>query len=425
MPPSAHSYQTKTAKKSADAAKQKQMTMDTKHTEIMNELHHNEEVVIPQMEAELAQMKERAKTEPLSIEEYALLKYEIRKQKRKIKELKEKRMQYYMDNSKLIFEFFNQRMLKQSNNTTVPTNSKKKNKLMEMFHLNREDDHAQTSALKEQNQLNAVGGNVSEMTTTTLFQKYIANVDKNSLDIQHYCQNPDVCQSCYRGELVPMEDDGLMICNKCSAGVPYLIDNEKPSYKDPPKEVTAYAYKRINHFKEIIAQFQGKETTNITPQEMEAITKQIKKERLALTDLNYYVMKDILKKLKLNHRYENIHYIKSLLGIPPPAFTPQFEETLINLFIEIQAPFAKTAAKKKRINFLTYHYVLYKFCELLKETQYLSEIPMLKDPAKIAEQDDSWRDICEELNWVYIPTSGISKPVQTAQWMMGLLEQFS
>ena len=40
----------------------------------------------------------------------------------------------------------------------------------------------------------------------------------------------------------------------------YLIENEKPSYKEPPKEVCFYAYKRINHLREILAQFQAKES---------------------------------------------------------------------------------------------------------------------------------------------------------------------
>ena len=33
---------------------------------------------------------------------------------------------------------------------------------------------------------------------------------------------------------------------------------KKPSYKEPPKEVCFYAYKRINHFREILAQFSSK-----------------------------------------------------------------------------------------------------------------------------------------------------------------------
>ena len=43
----------------------------------------------------------------------------------------------------------------------------------------------------------------------------------------------------------------------------YYIEKDKPSYKEPPKEVCFYAYKRINHFREILAQFQAKETTQI------------------------------------------------------------------------------------------------------------------------------------------------------------------
>ena len=27
-----------------------------------------------------------------------------------------------------------------------------------------------------------------------------------------------------------------------------VIDSDKPSYKDPPKEISYFAYKRINHF---------------------------------------------------------------------------------------------------------------------------------------------------------------------------------
>ena len=32
----------------------------------------------------------------------------------------------------------------------------------------------------------------------------------------------------------------------------YLIENDKPSYKEPPKEVCFYAYKKINHFKDFL-----------------------------------------------------------------------------------------------------------------------------------------------------------------------------
>ena len=67
--------------------------------------------------------------------------------------------------------------------------------------------------------------------------------------------------------------------NECYKNVPYLVENDKPSYKEPPKEVCFYAYKRINHFREILAQFQAKETTQIPEEVIENIKLQIKKER--------------------------------------------------------------------------------------------------------------------------------------------------
>ena len=41
-----------------------------------------------------------------------------------------------------------------------------------------------------------------------------------------------------------------------------------------------YAYKRINHFREILAQFQAKETTQIPDEVLSDIKNQIRKERI-------------------------------------------------------------------------------------------------------------------------------------------------
>ena len=206
--------------------------------------------------------------------------------------------------------------------------------------------------------------------------------------------------------MIPLEDEGVLVCNMCGVNVPYLIENEKPSYKEPPKEVCFYAYKRSNHFKEILAQFQGKETTQISKDVIDQIKQQIKKERIQLEQLTYYKMKEILKKLGFNKYYEHIAYIKNILGIPPPSFSPELEETLCNLFVEVQSPYAKRFPDN-RVNFLNYYYVLFKFCELLDERKYLDDIPLLKDNDKLVEQDETWKQICLELDWSFIPTVAI------------------
>jgi len=229
------------------------------------------------------------------------------------------------------------------------------------------------------------------------------NIDDSLLDISHFTKTVDVCNHCESGELIAMEDDGVLLCNQCSLITQYLFDNEKPSYKEPPKEVCFFAYKKINHFKEILSQFQGKETTQIPHDVMEDIKLQIRKERIQHDKLDYGVVKLVLKKLGFNKYYEHINYIRDKLGVKPITFAQDLEDTLCNLFMEIQYPYAKHCPDY-RINFLHYYYVLYKLLELLEQHSFLTEIPMLKDKDKLIEQDNIWKKICAELNWKYLVT---------------------
>jgi hypothetical protein len=66
-----------------------------------------------------------------------------------------------------------------------------------------------------------------------------------------------ICCRCYVAEKaiivcgsgkVVLGKKTVLICNSCAVSIPFLIENEKPSYKEPPKEVCFYAYKKINHF---------------------------------------------------------------------------------------------------------------------------------------------------------------------------------
>ena len=226
--------------------------------------------------------------------------------------------------------------------------------------------------------------------------------DESFLNINDYIHLHEVCDKC-SGELIPVESEGVMICKVCSHQINFIIEHEKPSYKEPPKEVCFYAYKRINHFREILAQFQAKETTQIPDEVLKNITLQIKKERITLAQMSNKKAKDILKKLGYNKYYEHIPFIKDKLGIKPPIMKPRLEETLCCLFMDIQKPYAKHCPDD-RVNFLNYYYVLYKMCELLGENQFLSFFPILKDPVKRIEQDDIWKKICKELQWEFIPT---------------------
>jgi hypothetical protein len=72
----------------------------------------------------------------------------------------------------------------------------------------------------------------------------------------------------------------------------------------------------------------------------------------------------------------------------------------------IQAPFIKWKAivDPKRRNFLSYSYVLFKFCQLLGWTQYLQYFSLLKGKEKLRKMDEIWRGICLEMEWDFIPS---------------------
>ncbi len=365
-------------------------TLDGKHKEFVNNFIKDEFDIIPKLKEERYSLNKQLVIETqLTIEQIMEIKDRIKEINEYIKELKYKKNNYYLDNSKYIFEYFENKKNIDNIEETNKIITSKNQLLFNIFKIKQDDQD------KDKNN--------DENKNKNIVQKYLTNVDESFLDINTYVRETDICQNCFKGEMIPLDDEGVVICNICAVNIPYLIENEKPSYKEPPKEVCFYAYKKINHFKEILAQFQGKETTQIPDDVIEQIQLQIKKERISIKHLTHSKTKEILKKLGFNKYYEHIAFIKNKLGIKPPVFSPELEDTLCNLFMEIQAPYAKTSPDY-RVNFLNYYYVLFKFCELLGETHYLDDIPLLKDREKLIEQDETWKKMCFELNWIFIPT---------------------
>ena len=379
------SFKPKSAKK-IKFNKKSSITLDGKHKEFLNEFSKDENDRIPELQLEKYELKELLQEDNLTIEQQLEYQDKINEINETIKQIKGRKKEYFLDNSKFIFDYFENK--KNISTSSTNNNISDKNKILNTFFKIKQDETTST---------------INQNKTNNIVQQYLSNIDDTFIDINSFICQTDVCQVCHKGELIPLEDEGVLICNICFRSIPYLIENEKPSYKEPPKEVCFYAYKRINHFKEILAQFQGKETTQIPIEVIENIKLQIKKERIDLMQINNNKTKEILKKLGYNKYYEHIPFIKDKLGIKPPIMSPELEDTLCNLFIELQSPYSKYCPDD-RVNFLNYYYTAYKLCELLGETHYLEHFPMLKDREKRIEQDSIWRKICQELDWEFIPT---------------------
>jgi Zn finger protein HypA/HybF involved in hydrogenase expression len=200
-------------------------------------------------------------------------------------------------------------------------------------------------------------------------------------------------------------NETFLDCPQCGYRDYVLVDSEKPSYKDPPREMSYYAYKKINHLNEWLAQFQAKETTEISPAILDQIKQELRKERITdMSKLKPSKLKDVIKKLKLNRCYDHVaHILNRLNGISAPVLSREIEEKLRYMFKEIQFSFVKHCPKK-RSNFLSYSFVLYKFCELLELDDYLPCFPLLKSREKLYMQDKIWQKICEDMGWEFIRT---------------------
>ena len=248
----------------------------------------------------------------------------------------------------------------------------------------------------------------------TLLDKYIASTYAEG-PLRHFKSEEPlgkgnngaamVCTFCGCDNHTTLLQEGCIVCNECQSVEYIIVDHDKPSYKDPPKEIAYFAYKRINHLNEWLNQVQGKETTEIPEDVFISIILEIKKQKISnMATLTRKKIKDILKKLKINKYYEHVpHIMHRLNGIPTPHMTPELEDKLRHMFCMIQVPFLKYSPATRK-NFLSYSYCLHKMMQLLEKDQYLDSFPLLKSREKLHQQDQIWRKICEDIGWDFIPS---------------------
>jgi hypothetical protein len=407
---------TKTVTPSAAATKKQQnVSIDEKHTTLMNEFYHIEMETIPRLKNEKEYLKASLKSlKENQLDEFMEICDKVKIINEEIKKIKLKKKKYLLDNSKFIFNYFEEK----KNISIVPTaadpnaatdiptpapppqpssSSGKSKALNSFFKIKSAMKSDAVEALKHADETIYCDKYKNS-------RQYWSNVNHQIINMNDFIMPMDICQKCVKGELISQEDEGILICNSCGIFVQYIVDCEKPSYKEPPSEVSYTAYLRLNHFKEILSQFQAKETTQIPDDVIEAIRNRIKKERITdISEITYTKTRDILRKLGYNKYFEHIQYINCKFGIRPPTMSEELIETLCVLFIEIQGPWARHCPVT-RTNFFNYAYTLYQLCRLLEQTQFLPFIPMLKDDKKQREQDEIWKKVCEELDWYFYPT---------------------
>lgn len=364
-------------------------TIGEKHTEMLSRFHIIETETIPSLHNSIVELKESAKhLVSRQIDEYMDICDKVKALKLQIQKLRKEKKLYLLDNSKYIFDYFEHKK-------DISIGGGKQNIVIlnNFFKIKSTNEDSAANSKKY-------------IQSRNIYQNYWKNVNNDMINLKDFVVPSDICENCNKGELIPQDEEGILICNnsECGTFITYIVDTAKPANKEPPNEVSYTAYIRLNHFKEILSQFQAKETTQIPDVVIDAIRARIKKERITdILKINYDKMREILRKLGLNKYFEHIQYINSIFGIKPPIMSEELHETLCVLFIEIQKPWA-VHCPPHRTNFFNYTYTLYQLCVLLDQVHYLPYISQLKDLEKQREQDQIWKKVCLDLNWQFCPT---------------------
>ena len=368
----------------------KRITLDVIHNDKIREINNNKnerEELISELN-DIKKVKDNSNDINFKIEkdnEILTLENELKKID------SSQHIDYYLDNGLLLSDYYN-KDIKYTNNNNNNSNSNKKNKtVLDLMNDKSKKNEKSIYNFDENNEYK------------NMIKKYMMNINDNYVN-DHILNDINICNNC-NVKLYLKYTNSEIICDKCGYTEKIIVNLDSNSYKDPIRESTYFAYKRINHFNEWLAQFQAKETTDISEDIYNNILKELKKDKnFTVDNVSYKLIRDTLKKLGYNKYYEHIpHIINIITGKKNPILDRNNEEQLRIMFKEIQQPFMNNCPDDRK-NFLSYAYVLHKFCELLELDELLIYFPLLKSREKLQQQDFIWKKICHDLKWQFIPS---------------------
>ena len=89
-------------------------------------------------------------------------------------------------------------------------------------------------------------------------------------------------------------------------------------------------------------------------------------------------------------------------GSDPIRLDPQTEERIRLMFMRIQQSFIKHHPLGRK-SFLSYPYVVLKMLQLLGSVDVLPYMSLLKGEVVLMQQEDTWKKICNDVGWRFIP----------------------
>jgi len=239
-----------------------------------------------------------------------------------------------------------------------------------------------------------------------LLREYMMVVDPTQVKPLRRDRSEVLSCPCCKVERVVIEADGVAICPKCGSQDVVLVESDRVAVgTDSTKDYSSQSYRRVNHLSEHLAQVQGRETTVIPEALIDSVMLELKKERVSdMRNITPKMMRGILKRLGSSKYYEHITTIIRIInGQPPLRISPELEDKIKAMFKEVQPAFSRVCPTT-RSNFLQYNYVISRILLLLNEPELASYFPPLKSREKQAMAESTWKAICADLGWPFMPS---------------------
>ena len=221
----------------AVSSKTNKKTLDTQHTNKLYEFQARTEklTTLKQQYNSLLEkvkdLEDKRRETSLSITEVDIL-INLQDEKDKIRkaidalESNDDEVDYLVNTADILFKYYD---ILEKGNADDAVKPKIENSILKWLAKKEDQEPKQEDAVREDR--------------AALLDRYMSLTEENFIkadNITSECQ----CHNCYSTNMNVLLNDGIMYCNDCSCVEYIIVDHDRPSYKDPPKEISYFAYKR-------------------------------------------------------------------------------------------------------------------------------------------------------------------------------------
>lgn len=202
-------------------------TLDTQHVNKLQEFQDKDNIISKlQKEIENITLRiNKTRSKDLTdeeFEEYMSLQDKLNETKKTLENYQKQtdEVEYYVDTASILFQYYD--ILENGKDvTTIPKAPSSGNSILKYF--------VTPDVVKIQ-------PSTSNLDRATLLEKYMNITDSNYIKTVEN-EAKDKCPHCQNNDRNIMLNDGLIYCNTCFTVEYMIVDHERPSYRDPPKEI--------------------------------------------------------------------------------------------------------------------------------------------------------------------------------------------